>query len=426
MSEHSASAENEALSQRVHELELMMAVSRRLTSTLDLDRLLRLISETAAELANCVDASIILEEQRTGELMFLAASGPKSEQLKKIRVPIEGSIAGTVFKSRQPLIVQNTEADPRHYSGVDRIIEFDTQSILAIPMVFRERVIGVLEAVNKQGGAAFDQHDVQILSTLASHAAVAIENAHLVAELQEANARMAELDRLKSDFISIASHELRTPLHLVLGYAALLREEAGGESGEQLGIVLQAATKLKELIDDMVNLSHLQAGSATLNLSEFCLQEVIQECIEAQEQYAARKALEIRQSVPAAAVHVHADREKIGIILSNLLDNAIQFTPPGGRIHVALRPQTEMVAVSVSDTGIGVPQDQLDLIFDRFYQVEPPLTRHVGGMGLGLSIARGMAELHGGHLWAESVEGHGSRFTFTLPIAWSNAVPAQN
>jgi signal transduction histidine kinase len=405
----------------VRELELMVRVSRTLTSTLDLERLLKLITRTAAELVNSLDASIILEDPRTGELMFLAAAGPKSDELKNIRIPVEGSIAGSVFKTQRPLIVQDTDADPRHYDEVDREIQFDTESILAVPMMYQQRAIGVLEAVNKLDHGRFSQHDIHILSTLAAQAAVAIENARLVTQLQEVNARLAELDRLKSDFIAIASHELRTPLGLILGYASFLREETEGATSEQLDKVLQAATQLKELIEDMVNLSHLEAGNAELELSELDLQELIQDCIAGQRQFAATKSLEIRQSLPHATVRVRADREKLSIVLNNLLNNAIKFTPPGGRIQLAVRPQTEMIAVSVTDTGIGIPEQELNQVFDRFYQVESHLTRHEGGMGLGLSIARGMIELHGGRIWVESVEGRGSRFTFTLPILWKDA-----
>jgi len=421
MSEGGAPAEQMPLARRVRELELMIEITRRLTSTLDLERLLKLIAGMASELVDCEDASIILEDQQTGELMFLAAAR-KGEELKDIRVPMEGSIAGTVFKTQDPLIVQDTDSDPRHYDGVDRAIAFTTQSILAVPMMFQERPIGVLEGINKRNAGKFSEHDVQILSTLATQAAVAVENARLVTELQAANAQLAELDRLKSDFISIASHELRTPLALILGYASFLRDEADEAAGEQLDAVLQAAMQLRGLIEDMVNLSHLEAGSAELNPAEFTIQDLIHACLEAQQQFAVTKSLEIIQSMPETAMRVRADREKIRIVLNNLINNAIKFTPAGGRIQLAVRPQTGMVAVSVVDTGIGIPENELSRVFDRFYQVESHLTRREEGMGLGLCIARGMVELHGGRIWAESVPGRGSRFTFTLPILWKDAV----
>ncbi len=425
MSQSEGPAAQVPLSHRVRELELMVEVTCRLTSTLDQERLLKLISTTAAELVDCEDASIILKDRWTGELVFLAAASAKSEELKKMRFPIEGSIGGTVFKTQEPLIVQDTGSDPRHYNEVDSAIDFETQSILAVPMMFRERPIGVLEAINKRNGRKFSDHDVQILSTLAAQAAVAIENARLVKDLREANARLAELDQLKSDFIAIASHELRTPLTLILGYATLLREEASEETSQQLDVVLEAATQLKGLIEDMVNLSSLEAGSAELNLVEFSLQSLVRECIQAQQHFAATKSLEIRSSLPETEIPVRADRGKIGIALNNLLNNAIKYTPAGGHILVSVRLQAGMVAVSVTDTGIGIPKDQVYRIFERFHQVESHLTRNQGGMGLGLSIARGMIELHGGRIWVDSEEGQGSCFTFVLPILWKDVTPQE-
>jgi signal transduction histidine kinase len=151
------------------------------------------------------------------------------------------------------------------------------------------------------------------------------------------------------------------------------------------------------------------------------LQDVIKESIAAQQQFATTKSLGISHSLPHTPIKVEIDGEKLAIVLNNLLNNAIKFTSRGGRIRVAVRPLTGMVSVSVADTGIGIPQGELDHIFDRFYQVESHLTRHTGGMGLGLSIAKGMVELHGGRIWAESVENRGSRFTFTLPVLWEEA-----
>jgi signal transduction histidine kinase len=398
-----------------------------LNSTLDVEELLVLINKLATELVGCIGTSIILQDHQTGELVFRAASGPKSAVLQDVRVPIEGSIAGRVFTSRQPLIVLDTgsESEHRHYDQIDRDIAFDTQSILAVPMMFKQRAIGVLEAVNKLNHAPFNQHDTQILTTLAAQAAVAIENARLVSELQS-NAQLAKLDRLKSDFIAIASHELRTPLSLILGYASFLREGAEGATSEQLDVVLEASTQLKGLIDEMINLSHLDAGSATLTLAAYDLKQLVAETVEAQREFAVTKSLEIRQDLPPTAVKIQADPDKLGVVLNNLLNNAIKFTPPGGRIRVAVRPLSGMVSVHVTDTGIGIPPAELERIFDRFYQAEASLTRDQGGMGLGLSIARGMIELHGGRIWAESVEGRGSRFTFTLPIAWEDAIARGN
>lgn len=410
------------LAQRVVELERIAQVTQVLNSTLDLNQLLDLIITTAADLIGTEGGSILLADRRTGELFFAAATGSGKEELKRIKVPVEGSIAGTVFKTCHPLIVQDVDSDPRHYDEVDQDIQFDTRSILAVPLIFKGRAIGVLEAVNKKNGGLFVEHEVSILSNLASQAAVAIENARLIGELREAYVRLEELDRVKSDFLAIASHELRTPLGVILGFAGFLREEADEWAREQFDVLLSAATQLRGLIDDMMNLTYLETGAIEIEPSEFSLQSLIGIVVEKLRPLAEAKRHKIRHNLSEAVVRVKADQEKIGIVLTNLISNAIKFTPPDGWIEIAVRPQTGMVAVSVSDTGYGIPPNKLERIFDRFYQVESHMTRHHEGMGLGLSIARGMIELHGGRIWAESVEGRGSRFTFTLPILWKDVV----
>jgi signal transduction histidine kinase len=223
-----------------------------------------------------------------------------------------------------------------------------------------------------------------VLSTLAAQAAIAIQNAQFISALQIAYKKLDDLDRLKSDFIAIASHELRTPLGLILGYASMLKDEAGGAAAQKLDVVVQSALRLRGLIEDMVNLSHVESGQIGLRLETFCLQDLVQlvhmEC----DSLATAKNQSVTLNLPAEPLQIGADRAKLTVVLNNLLTNAIKFTPGGGRIMVG---------------------------------VEPHLTRRQGGMGLGLPIAKAIIELHGGRIWAESVQGKGSRFTFTLPVS---------
>ncbi len=417
MSEQEVEERLSYLEFKVECLERMVHISQLLNSTLDLRRLLGLIIQTAVDLLGTEAASILLVDERTGSLHFAASSEDSDyEMLRQIEVPIEGSIAGTVFKTGEPLIVGRADQDPRHYNGVDQAINFSTQAVLGVPLQVRKHTIGVLEAINKLNGESFTEGDVDLLSTMAAQAAVAIENARLVARLREANRRMAELDELKTNFISIASHELRTPLMIVLGYASFLQEAASGQMSEDVDMVLRGAKQLQNLIDTMTNLSYLQAGALELERESCALVTLIQDvCLEWQS-LAAAKHQRLQTVLPDQPIEVNADRQKITLVLTNLLDNAVQFTPDGGTIEVRVKVHAGTVAVSVVDTGIGIPRDALRSIFDTFYQVEGHLTRHHGGLGLGLSIAKHIVELHGGRIWAESVEEQGSRFTFTLPL----------
>jgi signal transduction histidine kinase len=393
----------------------MLEISRSLTSTLDIDSLLALILDASAELTHTEAASIMLLDEKSGELIFAAATGSKRDELAHIRVPLDGSIAGTVLRERAPLVVSDVNIDPRHYGQAPRSVGFNTRSILGVPMSIKDRPIGVLEALNKKGDAYFSEDDIQVLTTFANQAAVAIENARLVAALRKAYQKLNDLDRRKSDFIAIASHELRTPLNLILGYAAMLREDASGDAAEQLEGVLKGAAQLRSLIDDMVNLQHFDAGESVLNVRSFGASELIRSVMDECGDVAMAKGQALRVDLPDTPLSITADWDKVRLALNNLVVNAIKFTPAQGRIEVSAKLANGEVRLCVSDNGIGIPRKDIDRIFERFYQVEPHIARRHGGLGLGLAITKTMIEMHGGRIWCDSVEGKGSRFTFALP-----------
>jgi signal transduction histidine kinase len=413
---------------QLQRLERILEISRELTSTVSLNPLLHKIVQVAAELTGGGEASILLLN-RAGELRFLAASGDPSGQLRDIPVPVEDSIAGAVLLSGEPAIISDTHSDPRHYGLVGRQVGLEIHSLLAVPLQIKERRIGVLEAINKQGGGQFSQEDVEMLTTLAAQAAVAVENARLVGDLRRAYERLGELDKLKSDFIAIASHELRTPLSLILLYAAMIREQIGDAEGQQLDAVLRAAMRLRHIIETMLNLRYLETGQMELVLESFDLRAEVQDACEEYETIAETRGLTLAADLPSKELIILADREKVRVVLDNLISNAVKFNSPGGQVHVSLLPQDDGAEIVVADTGIGIPADEVNRVFDRFYQVEDHMTRRHGGMGLGLSIVKGVVELHGGRVSVESVLDRGSRFTVLLPLSVSGeqmAMPAQS
>ncbi len=410
------------LRRQADRLQRILEVSQILTSTYDLEELLHMILAAATELTKTEAASIMLLDESGTELRFAATTGHDREKLMALRVPLESSLAGTILQSGEPMVFHDVQQDPRHFDGVDKQIAFESRSILGVPLSMRNRPIGVLEAVNKTDSSSFSEEDGQVLMTLAAQAAVAIENARLITALQKAYEQLNRVDQIKSDFIAIASHELRTPLGLILGYAAMLKEDLKStETVEQLDVVMNSALRLRDLIDDMVNVQHIEEGKARLTLTDFALQEVVQHVIEAVQELYAAKEQEVLVNLPGQPLLLKADREKITLVLNNLLTNAIKFTDPRGRIMVSAEHSNGDICVHVADTGIGIPAREVDRIFDRFYQVEPHLTRTHGGLGLGLAITKGMIELHGGKIWVESVEGLGSRFSFSVPAAGPTA-----
>ena len=405
-----------ALEKRLHQLERILEVNLELVSTVEVTPLLDRIVSIAAELTDSEGASILLLDERSGDLRFCTAADPQmSARLKEIPVPVHGSIAGKVLTERRPIVVTNATTDPRHFHQVGLQTGFQTRSLLAVPLQARDRCIGVLEAVNKRDPAGFIQEDMEILTALAAQAAVAIENARLVEALRAAYRKLGELDRLKSNFIAIASHELRTPLSLILGYASLLQEQ--GIGGHELEGVLRAAARLKHIMETMLNLRYLETGEMVLYREVFDLREEIAQACDSYRSLAEASALALQCILPDTPLIVRADREKIRLVLDNLLSNAVKFTPPGGRVEVRAVHRPDMAEIVVADTGVGIPPEALPRIFERFFQAEDPMTRRFGGMGLGLSIVKEMVERHGGRVWAESTPGEGSRFYVRLPLS---------
>jgi signal transduction histidine kinase len=324
------------------------------------------------------------------------------------------------------MVVQDAARDPRVFRQVDRALKFQTRSVLGVPLMIRKEPIGVIEAVNKMGSANYTEDDLAILETLAPQAAIAIENVRLLNRLKEANAELLRLDRMKSDFIAIASHELRTPLGLILGHATFLQEQLKGVNSEEMDVIMKSALRLKAIIEDMSAIAHKEEGQSRVRRTPFSMGRLVVEMTERFKPMAAEKKIELGYDVPPDdELVVEGDRDKIDVVLAHLIRNAITYTESGGQVGVKAEALSGYVKVFVVDTGIGIPADLVDKIFDRFYQVESHLTRRHGGMGLGLSIARSMVEMHNGEIWCESKEGTGSLFCFMIPINAEQALAAE-
>jgi signal transduction histidine kinase len=380
-----------------------------------LQPLLDKIAQVATELTDSEAASILLLSTSTGELRFRAATGRTAAQLGSIPVPVSGSIAGTVLSSGRPAVVTDAQQVAGHYSAVGKQTGLETHSLLAVPLQLRDRRIGVLEVINKRRADQFSVQDTELLLALASQAAAAIESARLVEALRSAAEKLGELDRLKSEFIAVASHELRTPLSLILGYASYLRDDIGPEAASKVDIVLQAARRLQEIIETLLNLRYLETGEILLNATRFDLRGMVRDVCEGYRPIAAANEVTLERDLPAGPVMLWADREKTQVVLDNLLSNAIRFNVAGGRVLVAVRQLGDEVALRVADTGIGIPANSLGRVFQRFTQLEDHLTRRRQGLGLGLSIVKGLVECQGGRVWVESILGQGSCFFVVLP-----------
>jgi signal transduction histidine kinase len=400
-----------------HQLRRLVELSVILNSTLDLDALLQLITATATELLDCEAASILLYDEKDQRLFFAAATGSDPAELAKIPVPIENSLAGTIFRTNRHIILNNVEQDPRHYPLVSNHLKLQVKTLLGVPMPIKDRTVGVLEALNKRIGV-FDEHDASLLAVTAAHAAIAINNARLLRATQKALQKVQEADQLKRNFLALASHELRTPLGIILGYSTFLNEDAKGELSKHANQVLSAATQMRSILDEMNNLAMLQSDEMDLKLQKVAMEDVLAYACEGIRDIASARKQNLVYAFPEEAYVVNVDIDKTALAFGNILGNAIRFSPEGTDITIGVSKDGDQVLCRVQDQGIGIPADKLQKIFEEFYQIEPPNTRHYGGLGIGLTIAKGLIEAQGGKIWAESDgAGKGSTFKVLLPMA---------
>jgi signal transduction histidine kinase len=409
---------------RIQQLEKLVNISITLNSTAILDELLQYIIRTAVEILDCEAASLLLYDEKRNRLFFAASTGSDPKKMAQILVPIDGSLAGTIFREGEPIILNDVSQDSRHFSGVGQQVHLETRSLLGVPMRIRDKGVGVLEAINKKNGV-FSNSDKHLLSVLASQAAVAIYNARLIQALQKAYEEISETDRFKSNFLALASHELRTPLGIIIGYASLLQDEQEGEVSDSAERVLAAASQMRSVIDAMTSLQLLQAKGMTFKPRVVPIQQVLTAAYEEMRQIAEEMRHTVMFEMPQQSLLVTADPEKLTPAFVNILNNAIRFTPSGGKITIGAAQKSGNICASISDNGIGLATDQLAKIFQEFYQVEPHTTRHFGGLGIGLTIAKGLIETQGGRIWAESEGlGKGTTIKVLVPPAGTSSLTA--
>jgi len=388
-------------SERVVWLERLIEISRSLNSTLSLRPLLHRILVAAQELTRTEACSILLLDRKSGQLRFEAATGPQGYRMRSIVVPMEGSIAGWVVQTGAPLVIPDVRSDPRHYHKADEQSTFTTHSILAVPLIARDNVIGVLEALNKKNGAEFGEGDVELLTVLGDQAAVAVQNALLFQQ---------------SDLIAEIVHEMRTPLAAILAYAELMqRADATLAQCRQFADVIRGeAERLNEMATNFLDLARLESGRAFFAQDPVDLSTVIRMAVSVLMPQADAKQIGLSVDIPSALPLIVGDAQRLHQVMLNLVGNAVKYCRPGDEVTIMVRSEEDRLVVSVADTGPGIPAEALPHIFERFYRV--PDVRRTLGAGLGLTIARQIVEAHGGEIHVSSEEGQGTTFTFMLPV----------
>ncbi|MCL4310721.1 MAG: ATP-binding protein [Actinomycetota bacterium] len=447
------------LIEKSRRLERLAAVAKDISSGLDIDHILKRVVRNAVELTSAEGGSVaLLDEEK--HLINYPHHYQMPAELSNVTVSATEGLAGEVMKSGQPLLVEDYASLP---AGLRAFAATGVKAVLAVPLLMRGKPVGALGMFMKSAGKRFGPEDTNMALAVADLAAVAIENANLLdetrqqldvqrelagaatsisrelerrvhertealvrmyeeserksRELEQANMKLREVDLLKSEFLANMSHELRTPLNSIIGFSKLILDGLDGainpEQEHDLGIVYVNAGELLRMIDDLLGLAKIEAGRVSLELQPADPADIAREVVMSFRSTAAEKGLELKLELPPEMEAVVTDRGKIRQVLMNLVGNAFKFTEAGG-VRLAIEQTSDSTVFVVSDTGAGLTPDQMEAVFDRFYQVAPN-PAEVGGVGLGLAISKRFVEMHGGRIWVESSPGKGSTFSFFIP-----------
>jgi signal transduction histidine kinase len=388
----------------------LIEISRDLASTLDLDTLLADIVHAAADITHAEAASILLYDDTARQLYFQIATNIDEPTMRGLIVPLDKSIAGWIVTNRQSVRIDDAHKDERFFGDVDQTIAYSTKSLLGIPLITKNKVVGVLEVVNKKRGR-FTDPDESMLTVLGAQAAVAIENARLFQQ---------------SDLIAEFVHELRTPLaSLSTATYLLLRPEMSREQSDQIVNNIHNETlRLNSLASSFLDLARLESGRVQFRKTRFSAADLIYECRDVMMSKAHETSIQIRVDVPSDMPLMEADRDKIKQVILNLTSNAIKYNRPNGSVIITGSFTDTDLTITIQDTGLGIPEDSIPHLFEKFFRVR----EHEGkasGTGLGLSICKQIVQGHNGRIEVKSKMGVGTSFSIHLPRSMK-ALPRNN
>jgi len=512
------------------EFLLLLEAARTISTTLEIKKLISQVTELAKRIVSAEAVSLLLLDEKTQELVFdIVVGGADEKKLKTIRLKVGEGIAGTVAKTKQPLIIKDVQSDPRWSPTGDKITGYRTKSILCVPIIYKEKTLGVLEAINPISKENFDERDLHLFEIFSSQVGVALENAFLfndliterekiyslfdgmkdgalmldedenivmynqaalnffstkelqnknffslltdftnltmpnlksLSEIKETNFQLEFVrkhtktfyvdlhgtkifepetnkllgysiilhdtteekkeETLKRTFLSLVSHKLRTPLTSILGYASLLsKTQLESTQSEFVKKIIMQGQYLSSLVDKLITFTLIESETLTLNRTETDLYMLLQESIDMlSEMISSRKAtLEIDKENFKSLPKLYIDPIKMREVFRNIIENAIKFCKNENAI-IKIYPQLQknFIEVVFEDNGVGIPPEEQEKIFQKFYQIEEHFTGQVEGIGLGLALVKRVVEEHNGRVRVESILGKGSKFIVSLPI----------
>ena len=413
-------ARSQDLARSVQELQGLREVSQAISSSLDLQTVLSRLVANAVEFSG-TDAGAIYEfDEQTQEFRLGTTYKMGSDLIRTIqksRIQFGQTILGQTGETRKPVQIPDILGEPT-YPLREAVAQAGFRALLAVPLLGKDRLVGALVVRRKRPGE-FSEETVNFLENLASQSVMAIQNAQLFREIEEKGKELEIASQHKSQFLANMSHELRTPLNAILGFTELILDKIYGEVPAKIQEVLERVEKngrhLLSLINDVLDLSKIEAGRLSLSISEYSMKEIVQTVLMSVEPLAAEKNIALSFSVPEGLMSGKGDQQRISQVFLNLIGNAIKFTEKGN-VKVEVGVSDDSFLVTVSDTGPGLSQADQERIFEEFQQGDSSNTKKKGGTGLGLSISKRIVEMHGGDIWVESTPGAGSTFYFRLPI----------
>ena len=416
--------DQEILAQRANQLETVATLSSTASTVLDPDKLLQAVVDLTKERFGFIMHISILPTKSWQTLLLASGAGEIGRKLvaekHAIAIDAEKSLVARAARERKSIIANDVRSQP---DFLPNPLLPETRAEMAVPMIVGDKVLGVFD-VQSDRVDGFTKEDADIYTTLASQVAVALQNARLYVEQAATVTQLRELDRLKSSFLANMSHELRTPLNSILGFTDVMLEGLDGQLTEymdnDLRLIQKNGQHLMHLINDVLDMAKIESGHMNLHPEKFKVHSVLDEVTSITSTLASEKNLSLFiEENSDQEIEIYADNTRLRQVMINLVNNSIKFTETRqDRLCKLSQLDGARVLISVKDTGIGIPPDKLEAVFQEFTQVDTSTTRKVGGTGLGLPISRRLVEMHGGRLWAEStgVEGEGSTFFVELPL----------
>jgi signal transduction histidine kinase len=403
---------------RYRELNLLYRAGETIAANLDLGRVNRLILDETTRLVQADEGALLLVDRQTGRLTVWASQGMDAVADIGAGLPLGHEVAELVARSGRTQVF--TQPGPRS-------AEKGLSSLLCVPLKTKDAVLGVISLALTDSNRRFRANDISLINALAGQAAIAIDNALMFSDLtalhnqlEAANRRLLELDRLKSSFLGVVTHELRSPfanidfsLQLIERYGTQTWLQAQQEQWSQL---VDAVQEAKGMIDNLVSFAGLLVRQGDLSLTDVDFAQLVREVADTLRMVTPSRRIKLSVAGDDGIPSIQADRERLGDAIYHLIHNGIKFNRPGGSVQVRYGAEEAGVWFEVQDSGVGIPQEKINGVWDPFSQLADPLRRGREGLGLGLALVRYVIRAHGGHVGVSSEEGVGSTFRFWLPV----------